>query len=299
MRGPALREYKTGAKVARLQSKRLFDKFRVTCIPSPFGAGAAILIEGPEDYLEHGHLVRVFPRRPKWFPRKWAGRGSCRLSKATVERAGVVADIFRHIASDVCFHQGFQSAFDAAYLTDLAGEAEFLKSISAQDDLALRTEQVCAQLSHEIPMLTDLPVRAVLKIRDENPESFELYRTTLKGIVKEYVEKKRSTTADEARHIYGDVLRPAIQQLRVEAARQRKIWTRKSMLSVGYALGTVSLYATGALQSQQALALLGGTVAGLLGQLAETPRTQPVTSSNLYFLLRVENEAKKRVREAA
>jgi len=242
------------------------------------GVGAAILIEGPEDYLDHGRLIRVFPKRPKWFPRTWTGSGSYRLSRATVGRAGVVADIFSHIASDVCFHQGFQSAFDAAYLTDLPGEAEFLKSISTQDDLALRTERVCAQLSHEIPMLTDLPIRAVLKIRDENPESFELYRTTLKGLVKEYVGKKRPATAVEARRIYGDVLRPAVQQLRTEAERQRKIWARKSTLSVGYALGVVSLYATGVLQSQQALALVGGgAIAGLLGQLAETPRTQPVT----------------------
>jgi hypothetical protein len=81
----------------------------------------------------------------------------------------------------------------------------------------------------------------------------------------------------------------------VEAKRQRKIWRRKSSLAAGFALGVVSLCATGVLQSSQLLALLGGaTVKGLLDQLAETPETQPVTSSNLYFLLRLEQETEKR-----
>lgn len=292
-----LRRFGGGVEAARAQARQHLGDFEFTCVLlSNSPRIAALVMEGPADYLDHGSKIRVYGgRSPKWFPRTLGANGRYRVPKATVRKAGLVEQIFGEIAADVCFHQAFQSAINAAYLSDLPGEAEFLRILSAKDELAVRTEQVCAQLTHEIPMLTDLPVRAVIRIRDESRESFELYRSTVRKLVSDYVQKNRSTTTQEAREIYRDVLEPTLAQLRVEAKRQRRIWARKSTLTAGFAIGVVSLCATGALQSSQALALLGGaTASGLLSQLAEPPRSQPVTSSNLYFLLRLQEEGKRR-----
>ncbi len=285
-----------GMEAARLQAKRHLDEFKFTCVQvldSP--TIVAVEMEGPVDYLEHGSMIRLYQRPPEWFPTGLKINDRYRVPRALARRAGLVEEILGEIAADVYFHQGFQSRFDAAYLTDLPGEAEFLRILSAKDELAIRTAEVCAQLAHEIPLLTDLPIRAVMKIRDESRESFDLYRSTLTKLIGEYVGKNRSTTSREAREIYRDVLEPTLAQLRVEAKRQRRIWKRKSVLTAGFALGVVTLCATGVLQSPQLLALLGGaTVKGLLDQLAEPPQTQPITSSNLYFLLRLEQEAARR-----
>jgi hypothetical protein len=205
----------------------------------------------------------------------------------------MVRVLFSGIARDVVFHQQFGPRFDATYLTDLAGEAEFLQLLSKDDDLAVKTARLFANLTHEIPLLTDLPVRTLLKIREENPDSFEAYRCTLKKIVKEHILQGRPATQAEARDVYEDILAPALAELQVEAKRQHTRWARKSVGTAAFAIGVVSLGATGVLQSASVMALLGGaTIKGLLDQLTEAG-TEPVTGSNLYFLLRLGHEAKK------
>jgi hypothetical protein len=291
--------YGGGMQTAKLQAKKHLDEFEFVCHQiSDKPQIVALEMKGPADYLEHGKMIRLYFRQPGWLSRSLNANEHYKVPKATARRAGLVDQIFSRLAADVFFHQGFQCTFNVAYLTDLPGEAEFLKTLSSRDELAMRTAALCAQLTHELPLLTDVPIRTVIKIRDENPESFEAYRSALGKLVREHVENKRSTTEKEAKEIYQDVLEPALSQLRVEAQRQHSRWLRKSLGTAAFALGVVSLGATGVLQSQQVLSLLGGaTIKGLVDQISEAG-TEPVTSSNLYFLLRLENEGKKRRAEA-
>jgi hypothetical protein len=291
----AFEKYSGGMAAAKLQASKHLGEFDFVCqLVSENPEILALEIHGPEDYVEHGTMFRIYLRRPEWLPRPLKATERYKVPTATARRAGLVEQIFSRMAADVCFHQGFQDTFNATYLTDLPGEAEFLKTLSSCDALAMRTAAICSQLSHELPMLTDVPIRTVLKIRDENPESFEAYRSTLGKLVREHVGSNRSTTEKEAKEIYRDVLEPILSQLRVEAQRQHSLWLRKSLGTAAFAIGVVSLRATGVLQSQEVLSLLGGaTIKGLVDQLSEAG-TEPVTSSNLYFLLRLEQEGNKR-----
>src|SRR6266404_7294854 len=288
-------KYGGGMGTAKLQASKHLKEFEFVFRQfSDEPELLALEMRGPADYLEHGAMIRVFPRRPSWLPLSLKANEPYKVPTATVQRAGLVDQIFSRIAADVFFHQGFQTNFNATYITDLPGEAEFLRVLSTCDELAVRTAAICAQLSHELPLLTDIPVRTVLKIRDENPESFEAYRSTLRKLVREHVGSNRTTTEKEAKEIYLDVLEPILSQLRAEAQRQHSRWLRKSIGTAALAIGIVSLGATGVLQSQQILSLLGGaTVKGLVDQLAEAG-TEPVTSSNLYFFLRLEQEGHRR-----
>ena len=91
---------------------------------------------------------------------------------------------------------------------------------------------------------------------------------------------------------------PALAELRVEAERQQARWVRKSVATIALAVAAVSLGATGVLQSQQVLQMLGGaTLKGLADQLGEA-NTEPATSNKLYFLLRLQREATRRRKSA-
>ncbi len=69
------------------------------------------------------------------------------------------------------------------------------------------------------------------------------------------------------------------------------------MATAALTMGIVALGATGMLQTPQVLGMLGGAATmKLLDQLTETPKTENVKSSNLWFLLRLEQEAKYRTR---
>jgi hypothetical protein len=253
-----------------------------------------LMMRGPEEYIEHGALFRILQSTPSW-----AGAGSKigekqKLPPDSPAHLELTREVLSNIARDVIFHQQFGPRFDATYLTDLTGEATFLGLLSKDDDLAIRTAQLFAALTHEIPMITNLPIRNILQIRDENPASFELYRASLKKIVSESIQQTRAVGADEAHELYEDVLAPALAELRVEAKRQYDQWVRKSVGAVALAIGAVVLGATGLLQSPQILGLLGGaTIKGLLDQFAEAG-TQSATSNKLYFLLRLQSDAQRR-----
>jgi hypothetical protein len=295
-----LERYSGGMKAAKVQATKHLDEFEFVCHQfNEEPRVVALEMTGPADYLEHGNMARLFFRQPPWLTRSLKANEKYKVPKATVKRAGLVDQIFNRIAADVLFHQGFQSSVNATYLTDLTGEAEFLSTLSSHDALAMRTASICAELTHELPLLTDVPIRTVLKIRDENPESFDAYRLTLRDLVREHVANNRLTTKKEAREIYQDVLEPILAQLRTEARRQHFRWMKKSLGTAALAMGIASLGATGVLQSQQVLSLLGGaTIKGLVDQISEAG-TEPVTSSNLYFLLHLQNEGKKRRRAQA
>jgi hypothetical protein len=259
----------------------------------------AVRAQGPDDYLEHGTISHLYLKPPEWIPSSIKLGRTYGLQRKSPVHAELVKRAFSQIAADAIFHQQFGPKFNATYLTDLAGEAELLKLLSEDDGLAMRTAKTFAQLTHEIPLLTDLPIRTILRIREDNPESFEAYRLAVNRIVREQVQQGHSATEEQARDIYHDILSPALADLRVEAKRQHSKWVRKSVTTAALAIGVVSLGATGVLQAAQVMALLGGaTLKGLVDQLADAG-TEPVTSSNLYFLIRLENEITKRQRDAS
>jgi hypothetical protein len=291
----AVKEYKSGMRTVKLQATKHLKDFQLSYRkPDKDFPFFAIEIHGPSDYLEHGAIFRLFSEPPSWLPQPKRVGEKYQLRPTTAGHANIVESLFRDIAGDVLFHRHCSGVTtDAAYLTNLPGEVEFLGLLSQGDELAIRTATVCSRLSHEIPLLMDVPIRTVLKIREENHQSFDLYRTSIQKIVRDYIQTKRSTTEQEAREIYRDLLVPALSGLRAEAKRQHSRWARKSVGLAGLALGAVTLGATGILQSQQVLSLLGGAVVkGLFDQLAESG-TEPVTSNNLYFLLRLEQERAK------
>jgi hypothetical protein len=291
----ALRTYREGEQTVAALAAKNANKFRFSYeLLSEEPSIGALKLSGPTEYIEHGSMYRLFLRPPAWAPPSMKRGKKFNLHPHTPVHLEQVRFLFSCIARDVVFHQQFGPQFDATYLTDLPGEAQFLQLLSKEDELAIKTARLFASLTHEIPLLTDLPIRTILKIRDENPQSFEAYRSTLKKIVKDHVEQSQSATEEEARDLYEDVLAPVLTQLRVEAKRQHNRWVRKSLTTAAFAVGVVSLGATGILQSAQVMALLGGaTVKGLVDQLGEAD-TEPVNSSSLYFLLRLQDKAKHR-----
>jgi hypothetical protein len=290
----ALAVHKQGTETVKHQAADLAKEFRFSYFKPTDFPFTVVEIEGPTDYLEHGSLARLFDKTPAWLPTPKQGGKKYKIARNTRAHATLLEDLFKRIAADVLFHRQNGLVSEAAFLTDMPGDIEFLRLLSKSDELAIRTAAVCSRLSHEIPLLMDIPVRTIMRIREDHPECFDLYRTTVRKIVREHIRDNRSTSGTEAQEIYRDLLEPALSGLRAEAKRQRTRWVKKSVGTAALALGVVSLGATGVLQPQQVMSLLGGAVIkGLVDQLAEAG-TEPVTSNNLYFLLRLENERARR-----
>jgi hypothetical protein len=258
-------------------------------------AGYATLT-GPANYLEHGTSVCVFHNTPAWVPPHRASTPT-RLSRSTLEKSGLIRRVFKEMAWDVVFQQFYGVRFDGKYLTDLPGEAEFMHRISRGDEVVESTAALAAQLTHSIPLFAGVSVATILRIRREGSEPLILYRAALTQIVKDLLVKGERITPARAREIFRDILEPQLAKLKAEAAARRRSATRKAVVKVGIPALVVSVGVLGgflpAAISELLKAVGGVAMATSIGEALASLEKNPaeVRSHNLYFLLRISQEA--------
>jgi hypothetical protein len=146
------------------------NKFKVYFSASKVGATVLPRLDfvGPEEYLDHGSAGVLLRSIPKWIPKQRIGRRT-RIELSTVRRHKLLDPIFRRMANDAFLQTYFGTAFNARYVTDLPGEAEFFRTLNADDKLALQTATLCARLAHSIPLLDQVPLETVMKVRRDDP----------------------------------------------------------------------------------------------------------------------------------
>ena len=266
------------------------DRF-LARVEKPHSPGSRLFsLNGPEEFLEHGSILIEFDRAPSWAK---GVRG--RLPKEVLSKSGFVDDVFEKIAGDLIFHQLCTQSYDAKLLTSLPGEAEILRRLNRQDEQTSALLSLCARLTHEIPLMSNVPLERVLKIRNEEPTAFLQYRTALAGIVKEYIQPRKALSKIEAKQIYEDRLLPELAQLRRGVEVHRAKMLKKSAATAAVVMAIVTLGMTAGLHAPDFAAtgtgaLMGG-LAALLGDAG--PEPDAVKNHQLYFLLKL-SEGRRR-----
>ena len=205
-------------------------------------------IRGPSRYLEHGAGV-MFSKPPDWAPKRFydidGGPGRI-LSGSVIKRNNLLKRfVVEGFAQDLIFQQLYGYKHGTKYLTDSAGEAEFFGMSSPNDELARRTSALCTGLSHSVPLLRDVPLATVLKIRRQDPGSFTLYRQALSKILQDYLKGQGEISAADTEGIYRDVLYPELVKLKREATAQgrskrAKVIAKTVLPAVVVTLGVIS-----------------------------------------------------------
>jgi hypothetical protein len=290
---PEIKE--TAARLAREMSETISVAYFP---PDNKGEPPMLQIKGPEDYIEHGSRIQVLQRVPRWIPKTAAVAGArdkrgFRLSRATIRKAGVAESILSEIADGVVLNEYYALRYNARFITDLPGEAEFFRALYRDDGLNVRTAALCARLTHTVPLLAEIPLDTVLKVRHEEPEAFVNYRNALNGIVKDYARASRQIGDSEARQIYGDVLRPQLEKLEAEAKNQRRSLLRKAAVKTLASSAVLAFGIYGGILPRELAELVkavGGfsvlkDIAEAVGAIERNPAE--VRNHNLYFLLRL------------
>jgi hypothetical protein len=150
------------------------------------------------------------------------------------------------------------------------------------------------ELSHEIPLPSDLPIRTILSIRSKDHESFLLYRQALKKIVRDSVNDG-DLTVERAKQIAGDVLGPQLRKLNIDSKAKRRALVKRSTAKMAamplmVTVGVMSGLSPDILRAIFALAgvSLAGQVAEKLAAIEKNPTE--VRSHDMFFLLRTMQE---------
>lgn len=212
-------------------------------------------------------------------------------------KSGLIAEIFDGIGRDVAIQQVLGLKYDAKYLTNLPGEAMVLSRFNSEDVFfeQCRTT-LCAELTHSVPLLSEVPIQTVLKVRSEEADAFRQYRAAISKIVGEYIRQRKTVGRREAKDIYSDVLRPELMKLNSEAKAVRRTAIKKAVAKTLIAGGVVGLGVFGGLLPT-ALSDLAKAVGGVglvreLGEALSAIEKNPaqIRNNNMYFLLRLAQE---------
>jgi len=273
------------------------DQFTVTYRPKYGRLRAALEIGGPPDLVEHGRYLLTYLRgTPKWAPSRTTlvgDRPGAVLSKSLIRRRRVALDIFERLVDDMVFQQIYGSLFRTQYLTDLAGEVEFLDRQRPEDHAFANAAMVCRELVHSVPLLSSIPLKQLLRIRTKETDAFELYRAALRRITQEHIRTGAYITTKEARDLYTDLLRPELLKLKQTAAVFGREQRRKTAATLVASFAALTLGVFGGLQSGILASILtamgGGGIAKEATNAVLSRRKNPseVQSHEMYFLLRL------------
>ena len=180
----------------------------------------------PQDYLEHGRIIRPYDRVPLWLRRTRRGPSRPRrLTREEMMRVGFVQSLIAQMAMDV-FSQQFFGTFNARYLTNKPGEAQLPLADAAKglSRLSSRTATVCAELTHSIPLFMEVHSGAIdLEFAKRSLDAFVSYRAALGKIAyRARRTRKSSLRQSQARQLYLDVLEPELLNLQQKAKNEQQ-----------------------------------------------------------------------------
>ena len=255
-----------------------------------------VLVEGPEEYLQHGKLwFGAFNWLSDTSRSKAREKNALPIKVTQAVRSAAVRGVFRRFAYDVTIHQFYTLPSNATYLTDMAGEARVLALLNSTQEERMRDAMLMKHLLHSVPLLSDVPIAKVLKFRTEEPEAFIQYRTAVAKILRECSNSKCFNSERDVKNIYRDILEPELARLKIQAREIRRMGIKKATVKSAASFIAVGLGVYGGLLPSDLAGMLkvaGGV--GLLSQIGEAVglierNPGEIKNHNLYFLLRMEN----------
>jgi hypothetical protein len=206
--------------------------------------------------------------------------------------------IFNGIAEDTGFYLAYGRNRNARFLTNRPGEAFLLDWLTEDQELAASSAALNAYLSHSLPLLGDLSIAKLLKIRREDRDSFIRYRLALQRIMVEVSLEKKRVSKREVRELFRDKIEPELSKIRSELYQERRRQVRRTVGGVGAIAASVALGAFGGivpLAAKLAVSAAGAMLGGrLLSRAAEAQCEHGASlkeKNDFYFLLRITQEA--------
>lgn len=190
-------------------AEALGSEFRIVYqIPEKSPSGRPTLyFEGPDGYIEHGQLVRLYHRKPKWLPKSTRFDKNGRVEVRGLHKRHMLSQVFENFADNMTFYLAYGAKRNTRFLSDMYGETEFLEWLT-EDEQICATSGALRELHHCVPILNDLPIATILRIRKEQRESFENYRGTFTRISSEILASSKRVTKRQAREMFRSAIEP-------------------------------------------------------------------------------------------
>ena len=161
-----------------------------------------VRITGPEHLITHGQQAIGPLKRSDALGRHGV--------KGRVRHA-LFNQLLQPVFDDVVLHDHYLHHYDYRYLTNRDLDAAVIEAVGNEEAKAA-SRAIVSGLSHSLPILAQVDLDTMLKLRDKEREAFVVYRDSLN----ELLEKADLSTPCAIREAFQDVVRPELA--RVDAA---------------------------------------------------------------------------------
>jgi hypothetical protein len=143
----------------------------------------------------------------------------------------MLSQMFTNIADNVTFYFAYGLKRRARFLSDMHGETDFLDWMTSDDEEMTSKTDLLRELQHTVPVLGELPIATILRIRKQEKDAFEAYRDAVTKmssnvLTSKNVSKKEALTRADGVSLSGSPIPacwPWLKELaQRERARQRK-----------------------------------------------------------------------------
>lgn len=249
-------------------------------------------VKGPDEFLEHGEIWRLFKAFPHWFPQSYRHKSQVVLPRSMVDRSKIIDTQFEMLRGVVTLQEFFAFRYQAKALTTNPGELALLSKLNPANGIYSRATSSLSRISHVIPMMHDVPLATVIRVRREEGDAFVVYRKALTTMLREVVDSPGILTEKRASEIVSDVLEPEVARLRNLEHSLRTAAVKKACYRLAFAgaIVTMGLY-RGLLPSEYAAIGSAAALGGLVDSLADMrTKSSALRNDNFYFLLRLARE---------
>ena len=262
-----------------------------------------VVMEGPDDLLEHSYLAMVTPDPPPHYKRdrefrKQMDKGvKIPLTKKMVSEMQLDLQLTDRVFQNVVFELVASQCLNTSYVTERDLEIEFLNTITTDESVLARNHAIRKHLTCIVPFINDISTADVLKLRTNEHEAFIRFRQALNKAVDESLSSGQDFTEATARQVYQDVIRPELTSLDGKIRTARKTLLRDTAIKVGAwsAAIAIGLY-TGVVPEQLALAAKALGLTKVMADLGESvlkklrPESE-IKGAEMYFLWKVRQSA--------
>ena len=263
---------------------------------SPSGR-PTIYLEGPDQYIAHGELARLLDRKPRWLPKSIRFDKQGRAEVRGLHKRLMLSQLFTNIADNVTFYFAYGLKRRARFLSDMRGETDFLDWMTSDDEEMTAKTDLLRELQHTVPVLGELPIATILRIRKQEKDAFEAYRDAVTKMSSNILDDK-NVSKKEARQMLRDAIEPELRRMNRDLRTYRKVRRSQSIgtvisMAAGVILGAYAgLPPIASVPLAAGAGVVGGRLAAKAAEEACSHGPEFKQKNDLYFLLRLTNEAK-------
>lgn len=206
-------------------------------------------VNGHEDLFEDGTILRIpetqLPeilfKKIKNTSKNDLKRGII-LSNEDVEKSYILNGEFERIIIDLWTKHYLCKTLNIniKYLTNREIDASFVSIMTQNEQLRNYNQIVHDNIMCELPILNELPLDTILTIRQNEHDSFLVFRDSINSAIKECLAKDTALTSSIARDIYNDIVQPKLNILNSKFENIRSSHLRQARQEIHIARGLLT-----------------------------------------------------------